>query len=140
MKKIYILLVLCLFAVPAISQENTNNTGNQAVDPRISEVFADQLQQLVLSDPQRLKNLNAILNQRYEVVDFTYKSDEKHPKLSSVRLFNKYNPNLQRDVIFDKSTFNILRYDLDFYAPTDKIYRIDDTNLIIIVHPQNLRK
>lgn len=132
MKKL-VLLLLSL-SIPIISTAQVQKT---AVDARIVEVYADQLEKLVLTDPQNLKDLNDILNKRYEIIELKYEMDEKYLNLSNIPLFNKYNSNLTRDTYpFDTNTFNILKYDLNFFEPYDMVYRIYQTNYAIVIHPQ----
>ena len=139
MNKIYLLAFFCMSAFSAVAQNDKQQADIQAIDPRITEVFADQIS-LILNEPQRLKDLNALLFERYEIVNEPIGKDEKFVKLSEVPLFNIYNSDLKRDVVFNKETFNILKYDMRFFAKTDIIYRIDNTDFLIVIHPQNLRK
>ncbi len=139
MNKIYLLLFLCLSAFSAFAQNDNRQSDNSAIDPRITEVFGDQIG-LILNEPQRLKDLNALLFERYEILNAPIEKDEKFVKLSEVPLFNIYNSDLKRDVVFNKETFNILKYDMRFFAKTDIVYRIDNTDFLIVIHPQNLRK
>lgn len=139
MNKIYLLLFLCLSAFSAFAQNDNRQSDNSAIDPRITEVFGNQIG-LILSEPQRLKDLNALLFERYEILNAPIEKDEKFVKLSEVPLFNIYNSDLKRDVVFNKETFNILKYDMRFFAKTDIVYRIDNTDFLIVIHPQNLRK
>src|SRR5690606_34809876 len=140
MKKIHLILLISFLACTSYAQEQPTNLTANDVDPRIVEVFADDLQTLVMNDPHRLRALYHILFDRHVFIEVPYSADEKYPKLSSMPLFKYSNPNLQRDQVFNKETFNILKYDLQFYAPTDKIYRVDNTDFLIVVHPQTLRK
>jgi hypothetical protein len=56
--------------------------------------------------------------------------------LSSVLLKNKCNGALERDTpkTFNPETFNPLKYFFEFHSDQDKIYRVDGTNYIIIIH------
>ncbi len=139
MNKIYLLLFLCSSAFSAFAQIDNRQSDNNAIDPRITEVFGDQIG-LILNEPQRLKDLNALLFERYEILNEPLGKDEKFVKLSEVPLFNIYNSELKRDVVFNKETFNILKYDMRFFAKNDIVYRIDNTDFLIVIHPQNLRK
>lgn len=140
MKKIVYLFLFSLVTLPSLVQAQSATISATDVDPRIVEVFGDDLQTLVLNDPHRLRALNQILFERHEIIVEPYTTGEKYTKLSTIPLFKYSNPNLVRDVVFDRDTFNILKYDLQFYAPADKIYRVDNTDFLIVVHPQTLRK
>ena len=44
---------------------------------------------------------------------------------------------ITRDTNFDQSSFNILKYDLNFFSPHTKVYRIDNTDWLIIINPKS---
>ena len=142
MKKCYLLLLIVCFAMNSAYSQSTDESVNNVsvVDPRIQEVYADQLNTLVLNVPNRLRDLNDILTNRVKIEEATLEIGEKFPKLSSVELFNNYNPNLTRDVVIDVANFNPLKYNLRFHAKTTLVYRIDNTNKIIVIHPQPVLK
>lgn len=75
---------------------------------------------------------------RVEIKTKPISTGEPYTLLSSVILLNKYNPELKRDNAqnFDPTDFNPLKYNFAFYAKTDQIYRVDNTNYIIVIHPQ----
>ncbi|HEU4495589.1 MAG TPA: hypothetical protein VFR70_00915 [Flavobacterium sp.] len=118
----------------AYSQAISSNTIN--IDPRIKEVFADQLQALVLNVPYRLHDLNDILANRVKIENIPYEKNEKFDKLSSVGLFNNYNQDLVRDAAIDEKDFNPLKYNFRFHAKYKLIYRIDNTDKAIVIYPQ----
>lgn len=142
MKKCYLLLLIVCFAMnSAYSQATSESVNNvSVVDPRIQEVYADQLNTLVLNVPNRLRDLNDILTNRVKIETKLRYENEKEPKLSSVDLFNKYNQNLVRDVQIDVNNFNPLKYQFRFHAQTPITYRIDDTDMIIVIYPQQFLK
>lgn len=143
MKKIFLLILMSLSTYCVQSQElkiDKNQNNSAGIDKRIVEVFGNQLENLVLNDTQRLSDLTDILDNRTEIIEQKNTSNEKYLKLSSVPLFNKYNQNLERDKIFNKNNFNVLKYDLEFYAKSVKVYRIDNTNYLLVIQPQNLKR
>ena len=142
MKKIYLMLILACFAMSSAYSQSDSDSGNNTavVDARIQQVFADQLQTLVFNVPNRLKDLNDILTNRVKIEDLKFEADEKFPKLSSVELFNKYNPDLTRDSSIDERTFNPLKYNFRFHAKTTLVYRIDNTDKVIVIYPQPVLK
>src|ERR1700740_2379126 len=97
MKTLLIALVVCMSYVSATAQE---------IDPRIKEVYKDKTQELVGNDPDRLKALNDLLQNRIKIETSPNLIGDKYPKLSSVDLLNKYNPDLKKDVVFDPNNFN----------------------------------
>jgi hypothetical protein len=77
-----------------------------------------------------------MLSLRFEIRKLKMEAGEKFPRLSQIPLFNKYNPSLQRDAAFDPTNFNPLKYDLEFFAPTDKVYRVDGSDYILFIKGQ----
>lgn len=129
MKRIFLSLLfmaICLFA-----------NAQQSIDPRIQELYGDKTQEMVGNDPVRLNFLTNFLEKRFEIIKTdNNKLDDKSIKLSTVVLLNKYNPTLQRDEQFDPETFNPLKYNLDFTTTLTKVYRVDNTDYIIVIKPQ----
>ena len=100
----------------------------------LTEVYGETLQKNVLGNSPRLKSLKNILRNRVEIISLpNYYKDYK--LLSQVPLFNKYNSSLKREV-FSKSTFNPLKYNFDFYAKQNQIFRIDHTDYYIVIKTQ----
>lgn len=106
------------------------------LDPRIAEVYRDNKQ---LLSEARVNALMQLLNERVEIKEEAYVTDEKHLLLSTVPLFNKYNADLTRDTTVDMRTFNVLKYNMDFFGVRSVSYRMDNTNFVIIIHQQAYR-
>lgn len=140
MRRISLLILLGLLSFRAMSQEGkTNDKVN--VDPRIVEVFGDQLEKLVLNDKDRLNGLNLLLEKRVKILIEPYATTEKYPKLSEFPLYDFYNKNLKRDEVFDVNTFNVLKYNLSFFSNREpKYYRVDNTDYLIKILAQNLKE
>lgn len=140
MKNISILLILLCFSVTTSYAQNDTTFSQTAVDidPRIREVFSDQLQTLVLNVPNRLDDLNDILQNRVKIEKLKWEKDEKYTKLSSVKLFNKYNNNLFRDTNFIQGNFNPLKYEMNLHSRTILVYRIDNTENVVVIYPQTV--
>lgn len=125
------------FALIALA--NISNANAQQVNAKIQEVYGDKTQELVLNDPIRLDFLNDLLDNRVKIIESPLSNDEKEIKLSSVVLLNKYNPSLTRDVVFDPLNFNPLKYNFAFSSQVPVVYRVDNTNYLIIIQPQTLK-
>lgn len=110
----------------------------QSIDPRIQEVYGDKTQELVANDPDRLKALTYLLNNRIKIVRTPIVGDDKYTKLSSLPLLNKYNPNLKRDEQFDPKNFNALKYNMNFFTTQTQVYRVDNTDYLIIIEKQKI--
>ena len=119
-----------LFSLQSIAQITS-------VDEKIREVFGDENATLVIEDKDRYNFYETLVNHRIEYVQETDFVNEKFIKLSSIALLNKYNSSLERDLEFDATTFNPLKYDLNFTSRSTIVYRIDNTPYLIVIKPQN---
>lgn len=107
----------------------------------LKEVYQDKLDEYVINRPRKVKNLKHLLRNRIVIKEIhNIKDDNKYTLLSKVELFDHYNKDLKRDVVFDKATFNPLKYNLEFFRMGSIIYKIDGTNYFIIIKPQTYKK
>ena len=118
---------------------NINSTIAQQVNSKIQEVYGDKTQQIVQNEPERIIALNDLLDNRIKIVVSPVKGEDKYTKLSSVELLNKYNPNLKRDEGFDPNNFNALKYNMNFFNSQAVVYRVDNTDYIIVIKPQSVK-
>lgn len=114
-------------------------TNAQEVDLRIQEMLGEKLQETLANEPQRIKAFTELLENRLSVVKIPVNPKEDYVKLSTVPLLNKYNPALTRDAAFDPATFNPLKYNLNFFSTKAEVYRIDNTDYIIMIKPQTFK-
>lgn len=130
-KKLFVVLSILLFNT---TYSQTTAKSNPDMEQRfIEEVFGTN----ITTDSQHYKNLLILLRERVEFKNQPFEKTEKYQKLSSIQLFNKYNEFLKRDLEFDLETFNILKYDLIFFSGHRKVYRIDNTDWLIIINPKS---
>lgn len=115
---------------------NINNSFSQQINPKITEVYGEKTQEIFQNDPDRLKALTDLLDNRIKIVESPVIVEDKYTKLSTIPLLNKYNPNLTRDAVFNPNTFNPLKYNLNFFTTEVQIYRIDNTDYIIVIDSQ----
>lgn len=105
---------------------------------QITEVYGEHAEEDILSKPQRLKDTKHILRNRIEIIEAPGKDLSSFTNLSTVPLFNPYNKNLSRDVSFNASTFNPLKYQFNFYSREgSKTYRFDNSPYLITIKSQN---
>lgn len=119
---------------------NINISTAQEINTKIQEVYGDKTQEMIGNDPERLRFLNDLLMNRIEIVESKNTSGDKYIKLSTTSLLNKYNPSLKRDVVFDPANFNPLKYNLIYTSKKTEIYRVDNTDYIIVINPQTISK
>ncbi len=136
MRKLGLLMVLVFLSCNVWAQQDKTVQKDQ-VDPRIVEVYGDQLENMVLRFESRLNSLTKLLNERIVIEVLPYSEGEGFTKLSEVPLFNKYNKNLKRDEVFNPETFNALKYQMAFFTAREKvIYRVDNTSYIVKILSQ----
>jgi len=123
-----------------IYNDNVNNPLTSIELNQLKEVYGNELEKDVLSRPQRLKDVKNILRNRVQIVNIPNPNDQKPCKLlSEVPLFDAYVNNLERDLIFNKNTFNPLKYGFEFYSRGGSMYKVDNTNYFIIIKSQFLK-
>ena len=124
--------------LPVIDYDDNLNKPLTTVElSQIKEVYGDKTDEYVLNRPQRVKDIKNILRNRIQ-----YKLAEpgttikECPLLSEVPLFNNYVTNLNRDVDFNPTTFNPLKYKFSFYTRGASIYKVDNTDYYIMINSQ----
>lgn len=132
MKKKYTFIPFILFFFISSYGQEKHRPNKQMINSFITEVYGT-----INPQSQLYKNLDNLLTNRVTFVQQKEEKDEKFEKLKTIPLFNKYNASLQRDVAFTPSTFNILKYNLEFYAQYTKVYRFNSNWLLIITSQNN---
>ena len=122
----------------ATYNENVNLPLTSSERQMLQEVYGDKLQAYVLSKPDRLKAIKHLLRNRISIVEMSTARYQKETKLlSEVPLFDYYVSDLKRDRVFNKSTFNPLKYNFDFYKRGSAMYKVDNTNYYIVIKAQH---
>jgi len=101
----------------------------------IKEVYQDKANDIIFSNEGRTERFEDLILNRLKVMYLPYEVNEKYLNISGFALLNNYNTNLRRDNVYNKQTFNPLKYDLSFFASKKVIYRIDN-KYVLIVSPQ----
>jgi len=143
-EKIHYIIVVVFLSISFLTNAQTSNAINYKANIKapltnkenvqLQEVFGDKLQNYVLNNSQRLKDIKNLLRNRVSVVELPNFKKEV-TLLSEIPLFNNYNKNL-RIKRFNKDTFNPLKYNFDFYSNSTKIYKVDRTNYYIVIKSQ----
>ena len=129
-------LFYSFFTFALIALANISDANAQQVNSKIQEVYGDKTQEIVQSDPERIKLLNDLLDNRIKIIEMPVNEKEVYPKLSDMPLLNKYNSQLQRDLVFNPDTFNPLKYSLNFFSLKTEVYRVDNTAFLIVINSQ----
>ena len=107
-------------------------TYSQKADDRIIVAYGDQyVSDLVKNNPQRIEYLNYFLDHSYEIITSTKNADDKYSLLSEFLKKLKHNNNVNYSL--DLNHFNVLMYNLPRDKKLKKVYRIDNTDLLIVM-------
>lgn len=154
MKKINFFIILCFSINLVFSQHNNfsnkssseNNSYNWIVDypdnirlpftnleiQKLKYIYGDQLKKYVLDKPSRVKDIKHILRNRVVIQNEDVKDISNYPLLSTISVFDVFNNSIQFP-LFDKENFNPLIYNFNFNSKTRLIYRVDNTNYLIVI-------
>ena len=140
----FILIFVFSFYVTAFSQEKKTNSWiseypkNIALPltnleiKKIEAAFEDELYlNRIYSSKSLITDIKDILRNRVSIELENIKDISHLPLLSSL--------NFKVKTKFDLRNFNPLLYDFDFQSKTQKMFRVDDTNYVIIVKPKSLK-
>ena len=140
----FILIFVFSFYVTAFSQEKKTNSWiteypkNIALPltnleiKKIEAAFEDELYlNRIYSSKSLITDIKDILRNRVSIELENIKDISHLPLLSSL--------NFKVKTKFDLRNFNPLLYDFDFQSKTQKMFRVDDTNYIIIIKPKSLK-
>jgi hypothetical protein len=121
-------LVLILFLNDGIFAQNNAISPDQ----RITDVYGTSyVNDLKTKAPERIAYLNYILDHSYEIKEIPYSNGEKMIKVSEVSLNKKYTGNIARPA-FDINNFNVLLYNFKRDRKIKTLYRVDNTNKVIV--------
>ena len=121
----------------AVYNDNVNIPFTQKELSQINEVYGEQAERYVYSNPQRVKEIKQLLRNRVNIKMISNPQDQKECNLlSEVPLFDYYVKNLKRDDVFNPENFNPLKYLFNTNGHSGQMYRIDNTNYFIIIKSQ----
>ncbi|PSK93873.1 hypothetical protein [Taibaiella chishuiensis] len=123
-----ILIALFLCGSLAASAQSNNSP-----DPRITAVYGTFASKL---STEQLAWLQVKL-QRSQVVLEPYAQGETYPRLSSLKVVDKYIPGLQADNFAQPQQVNPLKYVISFQEQKDLRYRIDGTDYVLLIRKKN---
>ena len=154
MKKINFFIILCFSINLVFSQHNNfsnkssseKNSYNWIVDypdnirlpftnleiQKLKYIYGDQLKKYVLDKPSRVKDIKHILRNRVVIQNEEVKDISNYPLLSTISVFDVFNNSIQFP-LFNKDNFNPLIYNFNFNSKTRLIYRVDNTNYLIVI-------
>ena len=99
---------------------------------KLEYVYGDKLKKYVLDKPSRVKDIKHIFRNRVLIQNEDVKDISNYPLLSSVPVFDVFN-NKMIIPAFNKDSFNPLIYNFNFNSKRRLIYRVDNTNYLIVI-------
>jgi hypothetical protein len=105
---------------------------------KLDEAYGDELKSQILDRPVRLKDIKDILRNRIFIYKENIKDISKISLLSEAPIFDIYNHKPKRP-FFKRNDFNPLLYNFNFFSKTKQIYRVDNTNYLILIKPRELK-
>lgn len=149
MKKTLSIVFLCLLGMIAHAQkkglsdnvikypDNVNEPLTLKEKSYINVVYGNYANDFIYNNAHRLKTFKNILRNRVVVEHYPKKDLSNVPKLSSVLLVNAINTKLQKELSFNPSNFNALKYSFNFFSNDSvKHYHVDNTQYLITIYPQ----
>jgi len=127
-------LILAQFSSFSQGQTVTQQLTAEEIANRVAYVHGNDF---VLNNPTLVTALGKVMTDRIEYRAVEQDQTEKFPMLSTMPLLSKANPTIQGADFanFTLETFNPLVYNLDFFSDKMVVYRIDNTNYIMVVKP-----
>jgi hypothetical protein len=128
-----IIVSAALISMPYIANSQNVIALN---DPK-SNVYEVYPESFFDNQPDLMTAFLELLSSRIEYRIEPPFSGEKYPKLLDQPLMNKFNNTLTVDTIFDPKTFNPLKYGIAFFTSQTQVFRINNTDYIMIIHPSS---
>ncbi len=127
-------LVLVLLQLCFISQAQTvtQQLTDEEVANRLNYVYGNDF---ILQNQELITAYGQVMNNRIEYVVTPHTTDEKFPLLSTVPLLTKLNPMVQgaNFAAFNVDEFNPLVYNMEYFSDRTLVYRIDNTDYLMVV-------
>ncbi|MDO5509456.1 MAG: hypothetical protein Q4F57_02055 [Weeksellaceae bacterium] len=104
----------------------------------IVEAFGDKAQAYVFDQPFTERDLKDFLRNRVKVIRLDrakYQNEPMYqnlPQLQNVGLYDVHNSSVIRDMVYNESTFNILKYDINHHPVKEEIYQFGDYFITIL--------
>ncbi len=113
-------------------ENNVDTPFTQLEIDKIKDAFGAEKLQSIISVNALEKYYKNILRNRVKIYVKKYYSDENFPKLSSIGPKPDNNIN-------DTEKFNPLLYDFPFFSKKTHYYRVDKTDFLVFINPQELK-
>jgi hypothetical protein len=127
MAKKYIVLCFVLLSACTVFSQNSSHSSEDLA--KIKAVYGNYTSKM---DAAQLEWLYTKLS-RSAVIQAPRTTNESYPKLSGLKVVNKYVPDLKMETSFDPSHINPLKYYINYYQKTDQTFRIDGTYFVLLI-------
>jgi len=139
MKNKQYLVILFLGLTNIFFAQQKEKDSQKSLHNCIQEVYQDQADAMVFNHPSQRFN---IYKDFYKNVFVEYRPELATKKITStddLALNNEYNSNLKHDSTYNSNTFNPIKYEFPFIAHTPQLFRIAQTDYIVIISPTTNR-
>jgi len=129
--------VISTFVLIVILNSNLfAQSSSKDIDQKIIDVYGTlYVNNLKSSAPERIAYLKFLLDNSFEIKEIQYNISEKFTKVSAVSINTKFVGNIQRPT-FNPNNFNILLYNFKRDRKNKTVYRIDNTNKVIVFNSE----
>ena len=111
---------------------NTNLPFTNSEIINLKYVYLENLKKQILDKPSRVLDVKHIFRNRVFIQKEVIKDISNYPLLSSVPVFNIFNKAMEVPMFIVES-FNPLVYNFNFNSKSRLIYRVDNTQYLIII-------
>ena len=126
------------FVTVQLSFGQSEKPNSENFDTFLQEVYIGKNAKEVNPSTRKYSYLKELFTNRieYKKIDSKTTEEKIHPYLSTFNLMSGYNPNLKRYKKFNPKTFNPFKYNIPLYKKSTVVVAVDNTDYIIIIHPQ----
>ena len=112
--------------------DNTNLPFTNSEIKKLEYVYLEHLKKQILDKPSRILDVKHIFRNRVLIQKEDVKNISNYPLLSTVPVFDIFNKSMKIPV-FTVEDFNPLVYNFNFNSKSRLIYRVDNTQHLIII-------
>lgn len=109
------------------------------LDTFLNEVFIGEGK--IKPDSRQYQYFKELFENRltYKKVDNKLLNKKEVQHISDVNLNTIFNSNLSRDNTFNINSFNPFKYNLNFYSKSLQIFKLENTDYVMLIYPQVIR-
>jgi hypothetical protein len=112
--------------------DNTHLPFTASEIKKLEYVYGKDLQKHILNRPSRVLDIKDIFRNRFFIQKEDVKDISNYPLLSTVLVFDIFNKGMEIPM-FTLDNFNPLVYNFNFNSKSRLIYRVDNTQFLIII-------